>query len=263
LELIRTDGSEFQHPDFAEALALVESDEEAREIFARRQRQDREIARAMEAVSVPEGLKDRLNAALANETVDKSRAAEVSTLPKRFSRRWILSACVVMASGLLAAIGVWFWGERPEPLLNLAELANEAPFEEAEVANLSAFQGSFDPVKPGDYWMSDQLFAFSSPAKGFTPNREGSDRVAVYEFFFRDPRPQIPGTLRGVMLVIPQSEVADKPESQRFLDGNYVTYQSRPTVAVRSWSEGGFVYVCLVPIEHYEALTEVFDAVPA
>lgn len=262
LELLRMDGNEFQHPDFADALAFLETDEEAREIFARRRRQDHSIALAMQAVSVPEGFKTRLDAALAKGSAQRTESASVATQPTKQSRRWVLSSLVVLASCLLAAIGVWFWGERPEGLLNLAELANQAPFEKDEFAKLPTFQGSFDPVKPPGPWLSDQLFAFSSPAKGFAPNRAGSDRVGVYEFYFRDPKQQQPETFRGLMLVAPQSEVAEVPESRGFLDGNYTTHQSKPTIAIRAWAEGDFVYICLVPIEHYEALMNVFDVLP-
>ncbi len=64
------------------------------------------------------------------------------------------------------------------------------------------------------------------------------------------------------MLVAPQSELAERPESQGFLDGTYTTLQTRPNIAIRSWSEGELVYVCLVPIEHFEALAGVFDRIP-
>lgn len=260
LELIRPDANDFQHPDFAEALAFLETDEEAREIFAQRQSLDRGISRAMQSVVVPEGLRGRLKAALESERPHTAQAAPAIAPPRNSRRRWMLSACAVLAGGLLAAIGVWFWGERPLALLSLAELANQAPFEKEEVAKLSAFDGHFEPEKPSHLWTSDRLFAFSSPAKGMAPNRAGSDRVAVYEFFFHDPKPRHPGTLRGVMLVAPRSEIADPPESQGFLDGNYATHSSKPGIAIRSWSEGDLVYVCLVPIEHFEALADVFDA---
>ncbi len=171
LELLRMDGEEFQHPDFAEALAFLASDEEAREIFAQRQLQDREIAQAISAVSVPQGLKSRLEAALAIETAPHAKAPSVSSVPAKPNRRWILSASVVLATCLLAAVGVWFWGERPQTLLSLTELMNQAPYDETELAKLSNFDGEFDPAKPTGLWTSDRLFAFSSLAKGFAPNR--------------------------------------------------------------------------------------------
>lgn len=257
LELIRLDGTEFQHPDFAEAFALLETDEEARDTFARRQRQDQGIAQAMQAVPVPDGLRARLNAALANAVEPK---ADPVTPPTKVNRRWALSALVVLASCIVAAIGVWFWGERPEPLLTLAELLNRAEYDEELLAKLPAFNGNFDPLKPSGLWTSDILFRFKSPAKGMAPNRAGMERVAVYEFYFHDPQGQHPGTLRGVLLVAPRSALADPPESQGFLDGNYTPHPKMQTVAVRTWSEGDLIYVCLVPIEHYEALTEVFNS---
>ncbi len=165
-----------------------------------------------------------------------------------------------MASCLLAAWGVWYFGETAKTPLSLAELEAVAPFAAQDLAQLANFSGSFDPVKPDGLWKS--RFQFSAP-KGFSPDRGGSDRVAVYEFRFRDPQQRSPGELRGVMLVLPRSELAEPPESKTFFDGAYVTNQAKPNVAIRSWSEGDLVYVCLVPTQDFEALNRVFDATAA
>jgi hypothetical protein len=260
LELVRPDADDIQHPEFQATLAYLETDEQARQAFAHVQRQDRQIAQAMSEVPIPDGLKARLNSFLANQTEDKSTYAEPLARPAAKTRRWMLSASVVVASGLLAALGVWFFGEKPQALLSLQELEAEALYEAADLAKLRDFSGEFEPVRPNDdRWMSDTRFAFSSPAKGFSPSPDGSDRVAVYEFFFRDPQGREPGELRGVMLVVPKSELREQPESVSFFEGAYTTHQAKPHVAIRSWSEGDLVYVCLVPIQHFEALNRVFD----
>ena len=258
LEVVRPDADDLHEPEFAEALAYLETDDEAREIFARCRDLDLQIAAAMEDVPVPGDLKARLLSALAGETEAKAVPVEAAAPPPARSRRWVLSASVVVASCLLAGLGLWFFGEKPATLLSLQELEAEAPFEETEIVRLPEFAGSFTPAPPNGLWASERWFAFST-AKGYLSDSEGAHRVAVYEFSFHDPEPRHPGRLRGVMLVVPRSELSNPPESLAFFDGAYVTHQAKPRVAIRSWTEGESVYICMVPIQHFEALNRVFD----
>ena len=261
LELIRPDANEFHAPEFAEAAQYLETDESAREVFLRRQELDRRIARAVRDVPVPEGLKGRLLAAMAENPAGEE--APVAELPRGFKttrRRWLISALVVTASCLFALLGVW-WFHDPEPkLLALGELERDAPYSEAEIAELKPFQGEFEPALPAGLWSSAR-FGFTSPAKGFAPNRAGSDRVAVYEFTFRDPKNPQAGELRGVMLVVPKSLVDAAPASSSFFGSAYKTKNTdtEPHVAIRSWTENDLVYISMTAIKDDEALGNVLN----
>ncbi len=224
----------------------------------RRRDQDRRIAEAIQDVPVPGDLKQRLLGVLEEDPV---RVADESSEVKKPAsrRRWMLSALVVLASSFLAAVGIWLFYE-PEPeLLTVQELETDAPYTETEFARLSEFSGSFKPTLPEGLWVSDRRFTFSGP-KGFAPTPEGADRVAVYEFHFRDPRQPRGGVLRGVMLVLPKSELEVVPESQSFFDGTYVTTQAQPRVAIRAWTERDRVYLCLVPIADFETLSRTLES---
>ena len=210
----------------------------------------------MQDVPVPGDLKRRLLAALAEDPVGVAETSPAEKPPVR--RRWMLSAFVVLASSFLTAAGIW-WFYQPEPeRLTVQELENDAPYTEAEFARLGTFSGSFKPSLPEGPWVIERLFSFSAP-KGFAPLRGGADRVAVYQFRFRDPRHPRAGVLRGVMLVLPKSELKAVPESQSFFDGTYVTTQSQPRVAIRAWTERDRVYLCFVPIADFEALSRSLE----
>ncbi len=209
---------------------------------------------------MPGDLKQRLVAALEENPVRVPESSPGEKSPVR--RRWMLSALVVLASSLLAAVGIWLFYE-PEPrLLTVQELENSAPYTEAEFARLQAFSGPFEPRLPEGLWVMDRRFHFSS-AKGFAPNPEGADRVAVYEFHFRDPRQPRAGVLRGVLLVLPKSGLEAAPESQSFFDGTYTTTQAQPRVAIRAWTERDRVYVCLVPMADFDALSRALESTHA
>lgn len=260
LELLRPDANAFQDPDFAEALAYLETDESARAVFARRQEQDRQIAIAVQDVPIPEGLQERLLQSIdEQESADSNRVAGKPAPPKMARRRWLISALIVMASCLLAALGLWLFQPPAPELLTLEELELTAPYGEQEFSQLDAFEGDFEPAIPGNLWRSERRFTFSSP-KGFSPDRKGRDRVAAYEFFFRDPQKKHAGKLRGVMLVVPASELQSVPESTSFYGTSYKTVRTQPHVAIRSWKEKDLVYICLAPIQHDEALGNALDS---
>ncbi len=87
--------------------------------------------------------------------------------------------------------------------------------------------------------------------------------MAVYEFSFRDPQGREPGILRGVMLVVPAAELDAVPASTSFFGAAYETVDTKPLVAIRTWTEDDLVYICLVPIQHDEALSKVLDSLSA
>lgn len=263
LELIRLDANDAQDPEFADALAYLETDEPAREMYARWQRQDREIAAAMRDVAVPEGFKSQLLSVLANsQTTEKTELAEPPQM-KVNRRRWVVSALAVMVSCLLAALGVWWFQPQPPALLTLQQLHTEAPFEESEIARLQAFQGQFEPTIPGGLWASPSRFEFSPEPKGAFPNREGVDRVAVYEYSFYAADARNIKKLRGVLLVVPKSDLESVPTSHTYSGTTYITVPTHPHVAIRTWMENDLVYISLVPIEHDAKLSEVLRSTSA
>ncbi len=261
LELVRSDANDLRDPDFAEALAYLETDESAREAFMRQQEQDEQIAQAMQDVPVPSGLKNRLLAELEKEAKPQPKPATAPN-PKR---RYVLSALAVLSLGVVAAIGVFLHlQENPPELLTLHQVETQIPFAEAELAKLSPFAGEFEPTLPDGLWQSERRFTFSSSVKGLISNPQGKHRAAVYEFAFRDPLARQPRkTLRGVMVVVPKSELEAPPRYTSFLDdGTYRNLQSDPHMAIHAWSEENLVYVCLVRVEHFEVLKDVLDPPP-
>lgn len=261
LELIRWDANDAQDPDFAEALAYLETDEQARETYARRNQQDRQIAESMRDVAVPEGFKSQLLAVLADTQATETTAVAEPPRAKLSRRRWILSAVTVMASCLLAALGVWWFQEPAPALLTLQELQSEAPFEESALAELEPFQGSFEPSLPGGLWMSPSQFSFSSPPKGLFPDRDGADRVAVHEFSFDNTGDRNRGKLRGVLLIVPKSALDSVPAYNSYFGTTYTTNPTHPHVAIRTWTEDDWVYISMVPIEHDAALNEALRSI--
>ena len=256
LEAARPGDLDWEDPDLAAAFEIVDNDSAARELFEQRQVSDRMVGEAVRAVAIPEGLKDRLHAAVAAKT--EIASAKNETPPSQ--TRQILRTVAIAVLTCSFVLGFWFIQSRT-PQLELAEVQSEIPFESDELAGLPRFEGSFDPILPSGGWLDERRISFGTVIKGF-PTNAAPHTLAVREFRFRDPRDSRRSDLRGVLVTIPSERLNSVPEGRSFMDGTYRSMATRHGLAIRSWQEDGLVYVCLVPISQQEALIRALEVRP-
>lgn len=252
LEVARPNSADTEDPRLAAALDALSSDEVGRQALERMQELDRQLADAVQDVPVPEGLEQRLLASL---------AAAHSSIPNENvppNRRRVLWRALAAAAVLLFAAGWWFWPSAANQVA-LVEFETAAPFAADKLSTLTAFAG--DPHQlPDGGWLDPQRVLFTRTVKTFP---YGTATAHVYEFHFTDPRAAHRGPVRGVLYVLPRESVAAAPVSLTFHDGMYAVNQSKPQVAIRSWTERDLVYVCMVRIEDFDSLAQALDVAPA
>jgi hypothetical protein len=121
LESCRPESDDILDPEMADAARALEGDLRLRDVFARQQRQDRQLRDAFLQVEVPADLEQRLLAALASAGGSEP-AAVVERRPGRsepLRRRWLVAALTTTASLLVLA---GWWATRPAvPTLALLE----------------------------------------------------------------------------------------------------------------------------------------------
>jgi hypothetical protein len=184
------------HPELAEAAALLREDAAVQEAFARVQHFDRRILAAMEEVELPTGLADRVKARLAAATpvgaplpdgasldvsspeaypAEPTTAVSLPIAVETTRRRWLWAASAIAAS-LAVAMGLWqFRGERDVQLSR----------EEFRVLSKDVHT----QVQEADQWQTDltqapvdrpfPASALLARVKGFQPLSLPGDRHAV------------------------------------------------------------------------------------
>jgi hypothetical protein len=122
------------HPELAEAAALVREDAAVQEALARVQHFDTQIGQAMEDVDLPEGLAARVKARLAAVAAYTATpaieaapvdVAEPVSLPQPVDstrRHWMLTAAAALAASVAVAVGVWQFGLNGEVELSREQL---------------------------------------------------------------------------------------------------------------------------------------------
>ncbi len=258
LEAARPGFLDREDPDLAAAFALIENDPVARKQFERRQATDRKIGEAVRAVPVPEGLQDRLHAAVASKAQVSSNSNNNQGPASRSRRIYRVVAAAVLTCSFV--LGFWLI-QSQTPQLDLAEVQSSIPFESDELSTLPAFQGDFDPILPSGGWLDERRISFGSAIKGYPTNAD-SHSLAVREFRFRDPRDSRRSNLRGVLVTIPTAELSTIPDGRSFTDGTYRSLATRHGLAIRSWREDGLVYICFVPITQQDALVRSLEVRP-
>lgn len=235
-------GDETAAAALAEARRHLEECRSCQVVVRGNERLDRQIGEVCRDVPVPDDLKNRLFASIAEagravpstarivETVPAAPTA--SCLPRR---RWIgkliaAAICLTVAGG-----GVWFGTHRPLPVLSLDQWIELAISENLTAEGLPVLTAHADGTLP-------QLPA-TMKVRYLTeqPRQLADGRGAAY--FFQFPSLRGKRMVDGRLLVIPVRWIAPPPAATAFL--------SRPAVylgpfCASIWVEGEFCYVCLV-----------------
>lgn len=171
------------HPELAEAAALVREDAAVQEALTRVQHFDQQIGQAMEDVDLPEGLAARVKARLAavpavvaiqaTEVAPVEAAEPVSlSLPADSTRRvWMLRAAYAAAASVAVAVGVWQYTATREVQLSRGDF--RALSKDLHTQALSAEDWQTDLAQaPADFpFPKDALLANAKRFKTFPGDR--------------------------------------------------------------------------------------------
>lgn len=257
LEIVRPESRDVTEPDVSAAVAHVDACPRCRSTIAGRDALDVKIARTMQDVPIPAGLKERLLATSIPSSEDDFGASQLEfeetgcvaqpvivheSKQRGSSRRvWLQGAVACAAACLCVVIGLWRFGYFEPAKLTLDELRGSATL---DLADLPAFAGDFAAERPGFGWRASSDVDVATQARGFFPAGK-RHQVALFEFRFRVKRNSL---VRGALMAVPAALLADPPQDKSFDPGNvqYVATGNGtfPTVA---WREGDLVYVCVVP----------------
>jgi hypothetical protein len=223
LDAVRPDSDDLRDADLHEAARAVEASEQWQQTLARQEAFDRQVAAAMQAVEVPEGLQSRLMAALVDarhqgdeSDVDTPQPAEPPQKPPT-RRRTILQVAAVAASLLLAIATGWLLLPRDVVQLTLEETRQQIPatdgaIDAATIARLPAFdERNFAFELPDPAWERTSLMV--DRLKGLDWTGDGRHDGAIYEF-------TVGRRVHGYLLVVPASRISDPPASTRLSASN-------------------------------------------
>jgi len=235
-------GDEAASAALAEARRHLEGCRSCQVVVRRNEQLDRRIGNVCRDVPVPDDLKNRLLASLAEagltvpstagtgETVQSAPSAPL--VPRR---RWIgkliaAAICLAVSGG-----GIWFSTHRPLPKLNLDQWIELAISESLTADGLPVLTAHADGTLP-------QLPA-TMKTRYLTehPRQLADGRGAVY--FFQFPALRGKRTVEGRLLVIPVRWMTPPPSANAFLSSPAV-YLGPFCASI--WVEGEFCYVCLV-----------------
>jgi len=198
--------------------------------WPQRQQWSLRLTDAMQNVSVPVGLRERLQSASASPLP----VASGSPVPRR--RVWWLMSSAVAA---LLAIGLGWWMMQPLPQLTDQELLAAM---QADLAPLPRFGGRFKLQLPDSwkryYELNPQL------VRGFPgADHPAAGMVALVPFQFQSgDRNQ---SVRGRLLILRRSQFVGKLSGTGF--GGATIYYTKTAGAYVLWTEGDLLFACLVP----------------
>ncbi len=259
LEVVRPDSPDGLLPELAAAVAHVDACSHCRSTVADRNLLDRKIARTMQDVPIPAGLKDRLLAATIPADADDFGASQLeaeeaaleavaelhdssSSKTRGPARRtWLQAALAVTAACLCVGVGLWRFGYFEPSQVTLEDFRDSATL---DLADLPDFEGDFSPERPGFGWRASPHVVVETPAKGLSLDGGTLHQIALFQFRFQVRR----RTVRGALMTVPLSRVADPPPAKSFIPGNvhYVATGQGEFTTV-AWTERDLVYVCVVP----------------
>jgi hypothetical protein len=257
LEVARPDSGDLADPELAEAAAHIESHAECKSEFLRRQQLDREIGTAMRDIPVPHDLQTRLLAQLAerSETADVVEAvATPAAKPKAALRRrsWMRLVVGTAASLAIGIIGWQLFSGSPQHV-DTVQLAASIVGQDPNFNELTEFVGD-DSALPADWESIPKGLAIDGPKSYPHQQVDGAKfAIAMYQFRFTSRR-RTPVT--GYLLVLPVDSVNPVPTKTSLLapPGNSTTTSV-------SWTDGEFVYVCVIPArgDHIDELVRLLD----
>lgn len=229
LEVVRANSDDMSDSELAAAVTAMDSDPSARQEFERRLQLDQKIGAEMRKVAVPEGLREKLLAAIAEPP---AQIAPVENVSIRYSRRPLLIGALSMA--LLVAAGVAFrW---MGPMVSYDEIVDAAPRNGDQIAKLMGDSASgelslgFD--LPG--WLARKEIAQQMT----WPNENsrlanGSSKSTSY----------VCGGGGWALVVTPLSAVTDLPG---FDKGGTISKALGPALYQGAWRDEQYVYVLFV-----------------
>ena len=221
-------------PEFTQAAAHLRTCPACRAVVGRRRRLDREISQAMRDVRLPEGLKERLLAAVAHtERPDPQPLAlpPAQTTPAaRRLRRLIASLAACALFTILGWSGYQLARVSP---LELNQIISQVTLDAVSQAESAAV-----PVAP-----LPRMMQLPQGLRGATPRRlllSNQQAVDAYPFVIRG---HAGGTVEACLLVIPLEAVESPPSETVFLQAPAV-YRNR--MSSTAWVEENRLYICFV-----------------
>jgi hypothetical protein len=191
----------------------------------------RKLAVAMQAVSPPPHLSERLHAMLPQPTT-----ASLPERTRRWSRRLWGSAALTLVGAVVATL-LW---PAPQPALRLADLL---PAVDADLETLPTFSGRFEPRLPKEwkpFFQLERSYVRGFPAEG----QPQAGRVGLVPFQFPSRGGGQP--LHGRLLILTRRQLDGGDVPTTGFSAAPVFYQSSGA-AWLVWVEEDFVYACLVP----------------
>jgi hypothetical protein len=233
IESCRPGSADLAAPEMAKLAAEVEQDPAIRAEYERVQRQDGTVARAFEQVPIPEGLPQRLLAALAASADSASsaqvmNATEETILPAAppapvTSRRWWIASISVAATALIATglCAWWFW----KTPLTSDQLAQKAQQWTDEVLGLN--ESSWKPFDSAQF-----------PDLHWQPSRQRVMSTSLdpqaYVFDFRSG-----GNSRLLLFRVKTSQTIPLPNLP------YLALSSTGAWRQGAWREGDVIFVAV------------------
>lgn len=240
LDASRPQGRDWAEPELRAAAAHVEHCPDCQSALSIRDRFDQDVACEMERIEIPDGLSDRLLAALSRDA--RTIAAELA--PVRRRGRWTVRWWAAAAALALLA-GGWWWQFPAEPTLTMEQVsaAIGRQFDQVLADAAPAFDGRFAPPLPDAVWR--EVVGGGTPIGIDLDGRTGHDG-AVYRF--------TSGRLAGILVVLPRSRVGDAPVESVPRRSN-ARYLPHPQVA---WTVGDCVYICVLQRGNLDDLQRQF-----
>jgi hypothetical protein len=217
LDAVRPDSDDLRDAELHEAARAVKASDLWQQTLARQEAFDRQVATAMQAVEVPDGLQARLMAALAATGPQQGEDFDVADMAERPekppTRRQTMLQVVALAAGLmLAATTGWLLLPRDGDQLTLEQTRQLIPvtdnaIDATTIAKLPAFDGrSFAFELPDSAWERTSLMV--SPLKGLDWTGDDRHDGAIYEF-------SVGRGIHGYLLVLPATRITEPPNSTR------------------------------------------------
>jgi hypothetical protein len=234
LDACRPGSDDLAHPELTEARAELEKDAALRKQFARIEQFDRGVAAAMHDVPLPEGLRERLLAKLADDVASVTSPEVVSVdapgIPPSVAprRRFLMATAGALALAACAMIAVAIrWNDggedwRPGPVAGIA------------AQSFDDYASRFEGAKTGEapsYPLSQHVVHDRRPARIDVRDLAGCSGVA----YRVQSRQRVPGVL---FVLNPRSKLqgfpARPPGSPQANTGGHIS---------ACWREGNRLYI--------------------
>ena len=227
--------------------------------FEQRRECDARLAKVMQAVSIPIGLREQLLARLAEMPAETSENAAVVSLPNNAQdsvevtpgkaaaarpmtsihrRVWAITTAAALL--IVAAGGSWMWFAMQSRPVSVQTLCEVTPLEPADLPVVKDLKEL--PALPQSWLRMKGLKIVGAPC-WFQP--PGSKRVAAWiPFELRLPKSK---PIQGVLLATLRDNVLDPP-AEFLVKSTLLSYTHRAgkPLSISGWSERGVVYLCFV-----------------